>query len=141
MKEDKSGYIYIANNPSMPNIIKIGKTTKHPLDRIKELSVPTGIPTPFQVAYYQPCRDIDFVEKEMHKRFDSKRISENREFFLVSLFKAASTLDGIVGAYSNFEPPTPFAELFNTFEDRNDGILNKLEMEECRMLARNLAKN
>jgi len=140
MKEDKSGWVYILTNPSMPNILKIGKTSKHPLERVAELSAPTGIPTPFQLAYYQPCRDINFVEKEMHARFDSKRVRDNREFFLVSLFKAASTLDGIVGTFSNFEPRTPYAELFNTFEEREDGKLNAMEIEECRILKESLKK-
>lgn len=138
MKEDKSGYVYLLHNISMPGMLKIGKTTKHPLERVKELSAPTGIPTPFQLVYYQPCRDIDFVEAEMHRRFDEKRVAGNREFFLVSLFKAASTLDGIVGTFSNFEPRTPYAELFNTFEEREDGKLNAMEIEECRILAESL---
>lgn len=140
MKEQKSGYVYILVNPSMPNMIKIGKTTKHPLDRVKELSAGTNVPTPFQVAYYQPCPDIDYVEKRMHESFDSKRVKENREFFTTSIFKAATCLDSIVQNHSNFEPPTPFAELFATFPDRGDGILNQEEIEKCRILAAKMKK-
>lgn len=135
MREDKSGFVYLLTNPAMPNIIKIGKTSKHPLERVKELSSPTGVPVPFQLAYYQACKDMDFVEKAMHEKFDNKRVKDNREFFMVSLFKAATHLDGLVGSASAFEPPTPFAELFNTFPDRGDGILNSEEQEKCRILA------
>lgn len=138
MKEGKSGFIYIAINSSMPNFLKIGKTTKHPIERMKELSAPTGVPTPFQLAYYQPCDDIDYVESAMHEHFNSKRVKENREFFTVSLFKAATYLDSLVDRASAFEPPTPFAELFNTFEDRGDGILNEEEIEKCANLAAKL---
>ena len=44
----KAGYLYILSNPSLGNIIKIGKTTRDPArDRISELSAATSIPTPF----------------------------------------------------------------------------------------------
>jgi hypothetical protein len=123
----------------MPNMLKIGKTKKHPLERMKELSGATGVPTPFQLVYYQPCRDMDDVEKRMHDFFSKNRASENREFFAISLFKAATTLDGIIGAYSAFDPPTPFAELFATFDDRGDGKLNDEEIAKCRELKRQLS--
>lgn len=135
MKENKSGFCYIAINASMPNMLKIGKTTKHPLERVKELSAPTGIPTSFQVAYYQQTDDIDETERRMHDKFDSKRVTDNREFFHVSLFKAATFLDSLVNSPSKFDPPTPFAELFATFPDRGDGILNRNEIKKCSILA------
>lgn len=140
MKESKPGFCYILTNTSMPNMIKIGKTTKDPLERVKELSAPTGIPTPFQVAYHQPCHDIDDVEKRMHEKFDSKRVAGNREFFHVSLFKAATFLDSLVGEASKFDPPTPFAELFATFPDRGDGVLSRDEIKRCAILAAKMNK-
>ena len=136
-----SGYVYIAINPSMPNLIKIGKTKKHPTERMQELSSATGVPTPFHLAYYQQCADMDDVERRIFNIFKNNRTKDNREFFSTSLFKAATTLDAIVGTYSNFSPPTPFAELFATFEDRGDGKLNESEIAQCNELKRKLGQN
>ena len=41
------GYVYVLINSSMPNLVKIGKTTKDPNERVKELSSATGVATPF----------------------------------------------------------------------------------------------
>jgi len=139
--EKNSGYIYIAVCPAMPNLLKIGKTKKHPIERMMELSAPSGIPTPFQLAYYQPCNDMDFIEKKIHDFLKNKRAKDNREFFAVSLFKAATTLDGIIGTYSKLNPSTPFAELFATFDDRGDGKLNEKEIAQCNELKVKLAEN
>lgn len=136
--EKKSGFVYIASNPSMPNMLKIGKTKKHPTERMKELSSGSGVPTPFQLAYYQPCEDMDDVEKRMHDYFKKQRAQEDREFFTISLFKAATTLDYIAGAFSKFNPPTPFAELFATFKEGDDGKLNEAEIEKCKNLKKSL---
>ena len=45
------GFVYILVNPAFPGYIKVGKTTKTPEERAKELSAATGVPTPFIVAY------------------------------------------------------------------------------------------
>ena len=139
--EKNSGYVYLAINSSMPNLIKIGKTKKHPTERMEELSSFTGISTPFHLAYYQQCSDMNDVEKRIHKALENKRVKDNREFFSVSLFKAATTLDAIIGTYSRFDPPTPFAELFATFEDRGDGKLNESEIAQCNELKQKLGQN
>jgi hypothetical protein len=51
MKNDV-GYIYILINPSLEGLIKVGKTTRDPIDHAVELSKATGVPTPFIVAYH-----------------------------------------------------------------------------------------
>lgn len=102
------GFIYILVNPSYGKLIKIGKTTKDPEDRAKELSAATGVPTPFYVAYYEAVSDCDGAERFVHASLQQKgfRLSESKEFFdaplkeaiLVvqeasSLFKQASETD------------------------------------------------
>jgi len=44
------GYVYILINPSLPDLIKIGKSVRDPRKRARELST-TGVPAPFQVAF------------------------------------------------------------------------------------------
>ena len=51
------GYVYILINQSYRygglrrKLLKIGQTSRNPEERAKELSS-TGVPTPFEVAYY-----------------------------------------------------------------------------------------
>lgn len=136
--ENKSGYIYILVNPSLPGILKIGRTTKNPLERLKDLSSQSGVPTPFQLAYYKPTADCFEAEKWMHSKFEHRRVSDNREFFHVSLYEAAVWLDQITGTLSSFDPPTPYAEFFNTLPTRPDGKLNEDEIRRLRKFEKKL---
>lgn len=81
------GYIYALINSSMPGLVKIGKTRKDPAKRAKELSRPTGVATPFQIAYKAFFNDITKAEKFIHTKLESKgyRVSNNREFFNAEL--------------------------------------------------------
>ena len=42
-----NGYVYILSNPWMPNLIKIGFTTRDIQERLAELNSATGVPEPF----------------------------------------------------------------------------------------------
>lgn len=79
------GYIYILMNASMPKLLKIGKTTKPPERRADELSVSTGVPTPYHVAYQVYVNDCDSVERQIHDRLTAYRINDKREFFSAPL--------------------------------------------------------
>ena len=124
----------------MPDLIKIGVTTKHPLERTQELSAPTGIPVPFTLAYHLAIDDIYPMESYIHEVFEKYRVSENREFFRMSFIKAASFIDLVAGDSDiQSDPPTPFAELFNSFEPQADDspyrdVLTPEENERCQRL-------
>lgn len=45
------GFLYVLANSAMPNMVKVGKTTRSSLERAEELSRATGLPTPFIVIY------------------------------------------------------------------------------------------
>jgi tetratricopeptide (TPR) repeat protein len=81
------GYIYVLINPSMHGLVKIGKTTRDPAGRAKELSGATGVPTPFVLAYDLYFHDCSAAEEFVHALLEKKRhrISSNREFFNASL--------------------------------------------------------
>nr|WP_283247404.1 GIY-YIG nuclease family protein [Lederbergia citrea] len=81
------GYIYVLTNESMPNLLKIGKTTRDTFTRITELSNSTGVPTPFVLAFQQYFKDCHTAESVIHKTLELKgeRLNNNREFFNSSL--------------------------------------------------------
>ena len=78
-----AGYIYVLANSSMPELVKIGKTRRHPVGRAQELSGATGVPTPFIVVYEMAVTDCDQAEVFIHSVLARKgyRVSDNREFF------------------------------------------------------------
>lgn len=85
--DSTEGYVYVMTNSSIEGQVKIGKTTRDPYERAKELSSATGVPTPFVVVYYKPFKDCHFAEKMIHQYLEKKgyRISNNREFFNMSI--------------------------------------------------------
>ncbi len=142
-----TGYLYAMINPSLPGLCKIGVTTKHPLERTKELSAATGVPTPFVLAHYRHVAFPFQAEAEIHRNLEYCRINESREFFMISLAEAI----GIIDRYqeSETEDPevrqiqcdmvsaeeTPMALLFSTFPD--DGTpreLTEMEQAQCRAI-------
>lgn len=59
----EAGYIYVLINPSMDGLVKIGKTTRDPSGRAKELSGATGVPSPFLLAYETLIGDCSAAEE------------------------------------------------------------------------------
>ncbi len=76
------GFVYVLMNPSLPELVKIGKTAGSPEERARQLNS-TGIPTPFVVAYKRHFPDCDSAEQYVHTLLESQgyRITPNREFF------------------------------------------------------------
>jgi hypothetical protein len=77
------GYVYLLANASMPGILKIGRTTKNPSERVAELSSATGVPTPFELIYHVFTADCVAAERRTHEWLTEGgyRVSSNREFF------------------------------------------------------------
>jgi hypothetical protein len=90
----EAGHIYAMVNPSLPGLVKIGKTTGEPQSRAEELSKATGVATPFFAAFSIEVPDCHTAEQYVHSLLESKgfnRIS-NREFFEISLSTAVELL-------------------------------------------------
>lgn len=85
------GYVYVLVNSSFPDLVKIGKTTKDPAVRARELRL-TGVPTPFVVAYSVYVSDCGALEKSIHDELDKLRHSGDREFFTIDAKSAIDTL-------------------------------------------------
>ena len=137
--ERKSGWIYIMSSGSIP-YLKIGQTTDDPNKRAAQLSASTSAPTPFHVAYCRAVPNCNLAERMIHSALAAYRVNEGREFFKVSLYEAARTLDALLlETFSMHEPPTPMAELFASFDPSDDPNLNAVEQAACRELERKLA--
>ena len=93
--DKEQGYIYVMINQSLPNIVKIGKTTRDPNERAKELSAATGVPTPFMLIYYKEFSNCHIAERVIHQYLEEqgKRVNNNREFFYISTMEAIQLID------------------------------------------------
>ena len=94
-------YVYALSNPSIPDILKIGFTGKHPEKRAQEISRSTGVPTPYKVEYAFKCHDGHNLEKEVHKELDYCRVSSDREHFRISLVEAKESITRIGQRYTS----------------------------------------
>ncbi len=92
----KQGHVYILINQSYAGLLKIGMTTRNPEERAKELSRPTGIATPFFVAYQQEVSNCELVEQEIHANLSNFRYRNNREFFEMPLHEAVRMIPQII---------------------------------------------
>ena len=88
------GYVYILTNPSMPGLVKIGKTTRCAEARASEL-FQTGVPTPFVVAHCVYTPDCHSLEMDVHQVLADSRVARDREFFAFELIDAKDALDDL----------------------------------------------
>lgn len=73
--------VYVFTNEGMPNLCKIGFTTRNDVkERAKELYT-TGVPYPFQIYYACQVNNGKNVESILHRLFAENRVNNNREFF------------------------------------------------------------
>ncbi len=139
MKEP--GHIYILVNPSIEGFVKIGKTTREPELRAKELSQATGVATPFYVAYSIAVADCHSAEAYVHAVLEHNgfRKSENREFFqmplqtaIEALLAAQNELAGVTEAREPQETTTGEPECIGRSEE--EGAERAVEHPGCALL-------
>lgn len=87
-----SGYVYILMNLSMPDLVKIGLTTRTLDERLSELSGATGVPTPFILIYRRFFENCLVAENQIHSLLSNYRLSNNREFFKIPVHEAIDAL-------------------------------------------------
>ena len=91
------GYIYILQNPSLEEThLKIGRTTRDPEERAAEISSSTGVPTPFEVAWWSESVDCHRAESILHHHLTPYRTSTAREFFEIDLDEAIDFAKGAI---------------------------------------------
>ena len=88
-----SELVYILTNPTIPDLVKIGRTTD--LDeRLRSLSSHSGVPVPFECYYCCEVEDGADVEKRLHFGLGDHRINPKREFFRINPERAKMLLEG-----------------------------------------------
>ena len=98
-KGEGDSWVYVLSNASMPGALKIGYTKNNPIDRAKQLSSSTGVASPFVVEHAFQCFNAEALEGELHKFFVEYRVSNNREFFRVSLKEAKKAIENLGQRY------------------------------------------
>ncbi|MBE9159427.1 GIY-YIG nuclease family protein [Nodosilinea sp. LEGE 06152] len=84
-------FVYVLTNKSMPGLVKIGFSSWLPEDRAKSLYT-TGVPEPFEVAYYTTTSWPKAVESKVHQLLNDYRVNPGREFFRVTVAQAINTV-------------------------------------------------
>ena len=100
MTDDNSGYIYCLSNQGMPGIYKIGKTSKDPIIRIKNL-YNTSTPFPFKIEFCKKINQVSNREKLLHSILEhhNYRCNPNREFFELDIDVIKAYFDLLDGEY------------------------------------------
>ena len=85
--------VYILTNPTIPDLVKIGRTTNLE-ERMKTLSSHSGIPVPFECYYGCEVEDGQDVERRLHFGFGDHRVNPKREFFRINPERVKMILEG-----------------------------------------------
>lgn len=86
------GIVYVLTNPAMPDMVKIGMTSRESMDaRLREL-YNTSVPVPFECEYACRVKNYQEVERALHLAFHPYRIHPQREFFRINPEQAIAIL-------------------------------------------------
>lgn len=104
------GFVYILSNPSMPGMLKIGKTTRKPEQRVAELNAASGVPTPFRIEATVATNDVHALEQRVHSILNAQRVNRNREFFETTVENAVHAARQAASATrGKFKPRSAYA--------------------------------
>lgn len=88
-----SGYVYVASNPLMPGLVKVGRTRGAVEHRLRSL-YSTGVPGPFKNECARFFIDCCEGETSMHRTLAENQC-DNREFFAVEAIHAVRALENL----------------------------------------------
>lgn len=96
---DYDSWVYILSNPTMPHMFKIGYTKNTPDERARQISNATGVALPYKVEWAFHCYDGFGLEQEVHHKLNAYRVSNQREFFQISLEEAKTSVQKLGERY------------------------------------------
>lgn len=101
-----NGIIYVLVNPSMPGVVKVGKTTNEATARAAQLSSGTGVPARFEVFKQYLVKDCHEAERYAHSLLEKTfgRPNPSREFFEGSPEEVTAVLDDALSTHLQESP-------------------------------------
>ena len=96
------GFVYALSNPSFPELLKIGFSSKVPDARAGELYT-TGVPTPYGLSYYCFINDAKDIERRVHSMLSRYRHNKGREFFQVDVASLKRLISSLAAPDYEFE--------------------------------------
>ncbi len=94
------GYVYVISNKGMPDLIKVGFSTKDPHERAKELGN-TGSPHPYKVEYEVLVNDPYSIEQTVHRTMNN--CHEAKEWFRCTVEYAIIQVQTVIGDNKLYE--------------------------------------
>lgn len=91
-KPHVAGWIYVLSTKQLPGILKIGRTDRSLVERVREINSATGVVFPYSVRAIFPVEDSVKAESAVHSALDKYRVRGDREFFAVEFGFAAGTI-------------------------------------------------
>ncbi len=95
-EEPGAGWIYVLSTRELPELLKIGMTTRRVEQRAQEINAVTGVVIPFGIRrcwrVFEPVR----VEMLVHQALQKYRVRNDREFFHISFKEAAKILGDVI---------------------------------------------
>jgi hypothetical protein len=91
--EPDAGWIYILSTRELPDLLKIGMTSRTVEQRVNEINRATGVAIPFGVRRCWRVTDPGKVEKLVHSSLVAFRMRDDREFFQLEFRLAEKIVD------------------------------------------------
>jgi hypothetical protein len=89
----RGGQLYILSTREIPDLLKIGYTTRSVEERMKEINGVTGVAIPYGVRAVWLVSAAKEIEKEIHNLLRNYRIRQDREFFRLQFHDAYNLID------------------------------------------------
>ena len=97
-EEEGAGWIYLLSTRELPDLLKIGMTTRTVEERLREINGATGVAFPFGVRRCWRVSDPGAAERLIHGALDAHRVRSDREFFRASFRDAATIIDATLSS-------------------------------------------
>jgi hypothetical protein len=94
--EPGGGWVYILSTREIPDLLKIGMTTRTVEERAREINSSTGVAIPFGVRRCWRVSDPARAESTVHGALAEYRIRGDREFFRIEFREAARSLEAVL---------------------------------------------